>query len=246
VGQRNALREESTAKDARIAQLEHQLRLSATPSSSSQPVGASPSRPSPLVVPRQEDFPTPEAWGQALEQYWRAMAGEEAKTIVTQLLQDRDTQAAQQMRRGVVAAWQTRMEEGQALYDDFDVAWKVLPRYVPDDLYPVIEKVVIEEPEGAKLFYHLVTHAPAMQELARYRPGAGAETYLRGLVAKPANGHAPARPTPPAPVGVPPVQPLTGSGPVPGVGETPAEVAARGGTLAEYEAAKDRQQDRGR
>ena len=249
VGQRNALRDESMQLRAQLAAYEQAARQ-ATVSQPTQPQQTLPQQASGLIEPRQDDYADPALFAEALRRYWRAMSREEARAEFQDAFQQMQAQQQHQQMQVAKRHWDIRMREGQEHYDDFDTAWRVLPQYVPEDLYPVIEHVVLQEEKGAHLFYYLTTHPHAMETLAHYRPGPQAEAYLRSLLPKngASNGAPPLPSSPVAANGthsLPPVRPLTGTGPVPAGGETPAQVAARGGSIAEYTAAKERMQAQG-
>lgn len=250
----NDLRHENAALRARLE--------APTAPATSQPASQAPLSPqapaSALVEPRQQEYDTPEAFGEALRAYWRAMAREEAKAEWNE--REAQSQAARQAE--LQTRWQARVEDAQALAEDFDVNIRLLPRYVPQDLFGVIEEVVIQDEDGGAFLAHLVRNPALMQELARYRPGKPALEFLqakakqvqaqrvggaRGREAQRTQAlpGATAVATIPDTTALPPVTPLHGNGFVPTTGyETARQVAARGGTIAEYERAKARDNER--
>jgi FMN phosphatase YigB (HAD superfamily) len=244
--ERNALREENAQLRAQMAALQV---ASVRPTPSQPPQQPSPAQPT-TAQPRYDDFHGDN------EAYWTALADWRATQRVQAILQERDAHQAAQMRQEADRRVNERILDGQTAHDDFDTALQTLPRYLPSDLFPVLEAVVIQEEQGSDLLYYLGKHPAALQELARYRPGPGALQYLQELLKRlgaASNGqgrHAPAPGTPAlpaaplAPATVPPVRPLSGNGQVSPTGESPADVAARGGTVAEYEAAKARWAER--
>jgi cell division septum initiation protein DivIVA len=250
-----SLRDQNAQLQAQLAYFTQQLQRSAGQPREAQTTPP-PSQPSALRPPRQEDYTDMAAFSRDVEQYWRAMAAEEARNLLTTAFRERDQQELERQAQAVLARVNSKVREGRTKYDDFDEALAVLDAELNGhELYGVLKQQAAQSPKGADLLRHVGLHADVLQEL-KYRTPEGAAYYLATLEAQlgqpPPARHTRTVSTTPPPPPAPPlpaaVRPLNGAGGIAHpLGATPAEIAQRQGAFADYtRAMRQQEQERRR
>lgn len=237
------LKQEQQQREAQIAYLTQQLSRTPPPAGST---GSSPSGGrdpvDPLTAttgsapgsrpqdrPRPEQFPTHEAWVEALAD-WK--------------YEQRTAQAeAQRASRTAQEQWAAREAEGRTKYPDYDEAMATLQ--IAPHVAGVIADTVRESAQGADILYYVANHPDEQARLNRLSPVAAAR-YLGQLEQRLSAPPAPQQPQPtpapsPAPAPAPaagsappPVRPLAGGGSGTPVLQDAASIARRQGSLRDY------------
>lgn len=138
--------------------------------------------------PRQDDYETHAEWVEAVTD-WK----------VDQKLKEREAKAESEKRQ---STWEGKAKEARAEYEDFDEALESAP--APSR---AVAEVLAESPLGAKLAYHLATHAEDYSRINKLNPIAAARELglIEASITRPkSNPAAPAAatkaPKPPTPI----------------------------------------------
>lgn len=166
-----ALTEETSAKDARIKELEGELARRTAPKSGNDD----------LVEPKEEDFPNNYlAFEDAKRAYQiqKAIRDENSRSA-----KERTDEVAQELQRVRISAYNERLEAVKDRIPDFD---ETLSKMKGVEIRNDVRDLVLESAKGPLLAYHLAKNPETLADLNRMTPIAAAreigrlESRLRG------------------------------------------------------------------